>query len=34
VHPYAQLAAEGAEAAAGQCEFWQMPDQLVDHQGA
>jgi len=32
VHPYAQLAAEGAEA--GQCKFWQMPDQLVDHQGA
>ena len=34
VHPHAQLAAEGAEAAAGQGKFWQMHDQLLDHQGA
>ena len=34
VHPHAQLAAEGTEAAAGQGKFWQMHDQLLDHQGA
>jgi Na+/H+ antiporter NhaA len=34
VHPYAQLAAEAAEAAAKQGKFWQMYDQLLDHQGA
>ena len=34
MHPHAQLAAEGAEAAAGQGKFWQMHDQLLDHQGA
>jgi Na+/H+ antiporter NhaA len=34
VHPHALLAAEGAEAAAGQGQFWEMHDQLLDHQGA
>jgi protein-disulfide isomerase len=34
VHPRAQLAAEGAEAAAGQEAFWPMHDLLLDHQGA
>ena len=34
VHPHALLAAEGAEAAARQGRFWQMHDQLLDHQGA
>jgi len=34
VHPHALLAAEGAEAAARQGKFWQMHDQLLDHQGA
>jgi Na+/H+ antiporter NhaA/predicted DsbA family dithiol-disulfide isomerase len=34
VHPYAQLAAEAAEAAARQGKFWEMHDQLLDHQGA
>jgi Na+/H+ antiporter NhaA/glutaredoxin len=34
VHPYAQLAAEAAEAAAKQGKFWEMHDQLLDHQGA
>jgi protein-disulfide isomerase len=34
VHPHAQLAAEGAEAAAGQGKFWEMHDQLLAHQGA
>ena len=34
VHPHAQLAAEGAEAAAGEGKFWPMHDQLLDHQGA
>jgi Na+/H+ antiporter NhaA len=34
VHPHAQLAAEGAEAAAKQGEFWEMHDQLLSHQGA
>jgi len=32
VHPRAQLAAEAAEAAAGQGEFWRMHDQLLAHQ--
>jgi Na+/H+ antiporter NhaA len=34
VHPHAQLAAEGSEAAARQGKFWEMHDQLLDHQGA
>jgi Na+/H+ antiporter NhaA len=34
VHLHAQLAAEGAEAAARQGKFWEMHDQLLDHQGA
>jgi Na+/H+ antiporter NhaA len=34
VHPHALLAAEGAEAAARQGKFWDMHDQLLDHQGA
>ena len=34
MHPHAQLAAEGAEAAAGQGKFWPMHDQLLDHQSA
>ncbi len=34
VHPHALLAAEGTEAAAKQGKFWQMHDQLLDHQGA
>jgi Na+/H+ antiporter NhaA len=33
VHPHAQLAAEGAEAAAIQGKFWEMYDQLLTHQG-
>jgi Na+/H+ antiporter NhaA len=33
VHPHAQLAAEGAEAAAIQGTFWEMHDQLLTHQG-
>ncbi len=33
VHPHALLAAEGTEAAARQGKFWQMHDQLLDHQG-
>jgi Na+/H+ antiporter NhaA len=33
VHPRAQLAAEAAEAAASQGEFWRMHDLLLDHQG-
>jgi protein-disulfide isomerase len=35
VHPHAQLAAEGAEAAArqGEAAFWGMHDLLLDHQG-
>jgi Na+/H+ antiporter NhaA len=33
VHPHAQLAAEGAEAAAMQGKFWEMHDQLLTHQG-
>jgi Na+/H+ antiporter NhaA len=34
VHSHAQLAAEGAEAAAIQGKFWEMHDMLMDHQGA
>ncbi len=34
VHPHAQLAAEAAEAAAAQGKFWEVHDQLLDHQGA
>jgi Na+/H+ antiporter NhaA len=34
VHPHAMLAAKGSEAAAQQGKFWQMHDQLLDHQGA
>ncbi len=33
VHPNAELAAEAAEAAAAQGEFWEMHDLLLDHQG-
>ena len=33
VHPYAQLAAEAAEAAAAQGAFWPMHDLLLAHQG-
>ena len=32
VHPRAQLAAEAAEAAAAQGQFWEMHDRLLDHQ--
>jgi Na+/H+ antiporter NhaA len=34
VHPHAQLAAEGSEAAGAQGKFWEMHDQLLEHQGA
>jgi len=34
VHPNAQLAAEGAEAAGRQGAFWEMHDLLLDHQDA
>jgi Na+/H+ antiporter NhaA len=34
VHPRAQLAAEGAEAAAKQGKFWEMHDHLLSHQDA
>jgi Na+/H+ antiporter NhaA len=34
VHPHAQLAAEAAEAAHLQGKFWEMHDQLLEHQGA
>jgi Na+/H+ antiporter NhaA len=34
VHPQAQLAAQAAEAAAGQGAFWEMHDLLLDHQDA
>ncbi|HEY1617229.1 MAG TPA: DsbA family protein, partial [Streptosporangiaceae bacterium] len=34
VHPHAQLAAEGAEAAAVQGRFWEMHAVLLEHQGA
>jgi Na+/H+ antiporter NhaA len=33
VHPNAQLAAEAAEAAAAQGNFWEMHDTLLQHQG-
>jgi Na+/H+ antiporter NhaA len=33
VHPNAELAAEAAEAAAAQGKFWEMHDQLLEHQG-
>jgi len=33
VHPYAQMAAEAAEAAAAQGSFWEMYDILLRHQG-
>ncbi len=33
VHPHAQLAAEAAEAGAAQGKFWEMHDQLIEHQG-
>ncbi|MGA9761104.1 MAG: Na+/H+ antiporter NhaA [Gaiellaceae bacterium] len=33
VHPWAQLAAEAAEAAAAQEKFWEMHDLLLEHQG-
>jgi Na+/H+ antiporter NhaA len=34
VHPHALLAAEGSEAAGAQGKFWEMHDQLLEHQGA
>ncbi|MGO9216924.1 MAG: Na+/H+ antiporter NhaA [Streptosporangiaceae bacterium] len=34
VHPHAQLASEGAEAADRQGRFWDMHDLLMEHQGA
>ena len=34
IHPYAQHAAEAAEAAAAQDKFWQMHDYLFEHQKA
>ncbi len=34
VHPQAMRAARAAEAAARQGKFWEMHDQLLDHQGA
>ena len=34
VHPHAELAAEGAEAADRQGAFWEMHDMLMEHQGA
>jgi Na+/H+ antiporter NhaA len=34
VHPYALLTAEAAEAAHQQGRFWDMHDQLLEHQGA
>jgi protein-disulfide isomerase len=33
-HPHARLAAEAAEAAAGQGQFWEMHDMLFEHQDA
>ncbi len=33
MHPHAQLAAEATEAADRQGKFWEMHDQLLDHQG-
>jgi protein-disulfide isomerase len=32
IHPYAELAAEAAEAAAAQGKFWDMHDALYEHQ--
>ena len=32
IHPYAELAAEAAEAAAAQGKFWEMHDALYEHQ--
>ena len=34
VHPHAQMAAEAAEAAAAQGDFWEMHDKLINHQDA
>src|SRR4028119_1674866 len=34
IHPYAQRAAEAAQAAAAQGQFWQMHDMLFTHQQA
>ena len=34
VHPHAQQAAEAAEAAAAQGQFWEMHDMLYEHQNA
>jgi len=34
IHPHAERAAEAAEAAAAQGKFWQMHDQLFEHQDA
>lgn len=34
VHPHAVLAAEAAEAASAQGKFWEMHDQLYEHQDA
>src|SRR4030095_1886896 len=34
VHPHAELAAEAAEAAGAQNKFWQMHDQIFEHQNA
>jgi Na+/H+ antiporter NhaA len=34
VHPFAQIAAEAAEAAAAQGSFWEMHDLLLEHQDA
>lgn len=34
LHPHAQYAAEAAEAAAAQAQFWQMHDMLFTHQQA
>lgn len=34
IHPHAELAAEAAEAAGSQGEFWKMHDTLFEHQGA
>src|SRR3979409_1657782 len=32
IHPYAELAAEAAEAAAAQGKFWEMHDWIYEHQ--
>lgn len=34
VHPHAQMAAEAAEAAGAQRKFWEMHDELFEHQQA